>query len=89
MLIAIVGIALAIVPERSGVTYVYRDALHRWLAGQDLYNADVHGFLYLPASVLLYGPLLLKPALQSYLLSARSSPCPPLGLVKQLSRWPD
>jgi len=63
VLIAIVGIALAIVPERSGVTYVYRDALHRWLAGQDLYNADVHGFLYLPASVMLYGPLLLKPAL--------------------------
>jgi len=58
-----ISIALAVVPERSGVTHVYREALQHWLAGQDLYEKSGHGFLYLPISAVLYFPLLLKPTL--------------------------
>jgi hypothetical protein len=61
VLLVFLSIVLAAVPERSGVTSVYREALRNWLAGRDLYNDSGHGFLYLPASVALYFPLLLKP----------------------------
>ena len=68
VLLTVVSIALAVVPERSGVTHVYRDALQHWLAGQDLYGTGGHGFLYLPISVIFYFPLLIKPVLLGEIL---------------------
>jgi len=61
-LLVFVAVVLAAVPERSGVTNVYRDALRHSRCGADLYGTSGHGFLYLPASVSLYWPLLLTPA---------------------------
>jgi hypothetical protein len=65
VLLAGVSLAVALVPERAGVSPVYRDALHRALAGENLYSQDGHGFLYLPISVWIFLPLLLKPVVLS------------------------
>lgn len=67
-LLVFLAVVLAAVPERWGVTSVYREAIQNWIAGRDLYNDSGHGFLYLPASVAAYVPLLIEPQLVGEIL---------------------
>jgi hypothetical protein len=60
--IAVTSILVFLKPHRS-VTHIYRDATLHWWAGEPLYAMQVHGFLYLPSSAVLYSPLAWLPPL--------------------------
>jgi hypothetical protein len=48
-------------PGRS-VVPAYYDAANRWFAGENIYNLDGYGFVYLPQSALLFAPFALLPS---------------------------
>ena len=58
----IVGIVVAVQPDKHTVTPEYRQASEKWWAGtQSLYTTDQGGYLYLPQAAILYTPYQLLP----------------------------
>jgi hypothetical protein len=65
--LAVVTVMVLYGPWRT-VVPEYRDAALAWMRGAGLYDTDGHGFLYLPASAVLFLPLGLLPATASELV---------------------
>lgn len=58
----ILGIVVAVQPDKHTVTPEYRQASEKWWAGtQSLYTTDQGGYLYLPQAAILYTPYQLLP----------------------------
>ena len=58
----IVGIVVAVQPDKHTVTPEYRQASEKWWGGtQSLYTTDQGGYLYLPQAAILYTPYQLLP----------------------------
>jgi hypothetical protein len=58
----IVGLIVAIQPDRRTVTLEYRQASEKWWAGHEsLYDTSQVGYLYLPQAAILYTPYQLLP----------------------------
>lgn len=58
----IVGIVVAVQPDKHTVTPEYRHASEKWWSGSEsLYNSDQGGYLYLPQAAILYTPYQLLP----------------------------
>jgi len=58
----ILGIVVAVDPDRRTVTPNYRQAAEKWWQGEeDIYFAKKKGFLYLPQSAILYSPFTIGP----------------------------
>ncbi len=58
----IVGIVVAVQPDKHTVTPEYRQASEKWWGGSEsLYTTDQGGYLYLPQAAILYTPYQLLP----------------------------
>ena len=42
--------------NRRTVTPIYRTTTIKWFAGEDIYGAGIHGYLYLPQACILFAP---------------------------------
>lgn len=58
----VLGVLVAVEPDRRTVTPNYRQAAEKWWPGEeDIYTGKKKGFLYLPQAAILYSPFAILP----------------------------
>ncbi len=59
---SVLGVLVALEPDRRTVTPNYRQAAEKWWPGEeDIYTGKKKGFLYLPQAAILYSPFAILP----------------------------